>query len=102
MRERYVQQVLLVTLGFGVLLGVIAVIDTPADWSQQIPGSALGTRAGAEPRPSKTMAADATPRDADFSDECAFPARIIRDCPQPEPQDACERTSHKKSGTTAE
>jgi hypothetical protein len=101
MRERYVLQVLLVTLGFGVLLAAIAVVDAPSDWSQQMPGSAPGSRAAGEQLRSTSTA---TPRAADFKDECEFPARLVLDCPQPEPHEACERTSpsHKESGTTAE
>ena len=103
MRDRYVMQVLLVTLGFGVLLAMIAVVDAPRDWSQPVTGT-LPEQAKSDPALSHAATTGATPRAADFKDECEFPARLIKDCPKPEPQEICEKSgaSVKRAGAAAE
>jgi len=103
-RDRYVSQVLLVALGFGVLLALIAVVDAPKDWSQPVAGAARVSEA-AQPAISKPAGTKmAEPRGADFKDECEFPARLLHDCPQPEPQEICEKSgaSVRKAGAAAE
>ena len=74
MRNRYVSQVLLATLGFGMLLAVIAVIQTPADRSPQKSDTPSKTadsppcHAGVPP----AHTPNTTPRTDDFNDECEF------------------------------
>jgi len=78
-RNRYVSQVLLATFGFGVLLGVIAVVQTPADWSRQ------GTHASSRPADSSqcqlsrppTPCAETAPRVHQSNGDCDFPARLM-------------------------
>ena len=102
MRDRYVWQVLLVTLGFGVLLALIAVVDAPKDWSQPIAGAARASEAAQPARSKPAVTHAAEPHGTDFKDECEFPARLINNCPKPEPQEICERTTpHKRVGATA-
>jgi hypothetical protein len=56
-RDRYVLQVLLATLGCGLLLGVVGVIDTPRDWFE--PAATTITKPEV-----------AASHFADFEDEC--------------------------------
>lgn len=68
MRDRYVLQVLLATLGTGVLMALIAVVETPRDGSQS---SAVPTQT------------------SEFKNECALPFRTITDCPGTTSQATC-------------
>jgi hypothetical protein len=73
-RERYVWQVLLVTLGFGVLLAVFAVVDTPRDAFQSLAAHpyVAPTSDSIRGRPEGTLGR--TTRFVDFSDECDLPS----------------------------
>jgi len=75
MRNRYVSQVLLATFGFGIVLAVIAVLQTPADRatgaSQKLLESPQCHAAGPPAPASKPM-----PRTDDSKDDCEFPELI--------------------------
>ena len=102
-RNRYVRQVLLATFGFGLLLALVAVLQTPGALSllggdgSSKPAELRQGHAGTEP-PQTT---GTTHRAEDFKDDCDLPAKWIDDCPQPEPQKICQRTQagHEKSKT---
>jgi hypothetical protein len=87
-RERYVLQVLLVTVGFGLLLGVFAVVETPKDWSQP------ATDAMAKPL-------EAASRFADFQDECLPFDLTAREAQAPAKQH-CEETDPSLRGLRSE
>src|SRR5215813_3643559 len=73
-RERYVLQVLVVTLGFGVLLAVFAVIDTPRDAFQPL-GAHRYVAPSTDSIPAKPEGITGrTTRFVDFSDECDLPS----------------------------
>jgi len=104
-RDRYVIQVLLATFGFGLLLAIVAVLQTPD-------GSYLQSAHGSgEPTESRQGPAGAAPLQTtraknladDFRAECEIPAKLIDDCPQPKAQKICQRTSapHEKASTLA-
>ena len=81
MRNRYVLQVLLATFGFAMVLAVIAVLETPADWS---PRASDPPRAPAELRLCSTgepsaHAPNTAARTDNFRDECEFPVQPISD-----------------------
>lgn len=122
MRDRYVTQVLLVTLGFGVLLGLIAVVDTPRDWSQQptiaaTPVQQDGRRLPEAERQSRSlegpasgdltssgrMASHATPRYVmsprvvDLDDRSDSPLDDSSDQIQALPWQNCDHAGHKKA-----
>jgi hypothetical protein len=123
-RDRYVMQVLGVTLGFGVLLGLIAVVDTPRDWSQEptvgttpVPqdGHSLPTQAGNSTplqipaaggsRPSERMSTRVAPRQAmsprvvDFADKSDSPSDDSTDNPYTLPWHNCDHAgaAHQKA-----
>ena len=82
MRNRYVLQVLLATFGFAMVLAVIAVLETPADWS---PRASDPPRAPAELRLCGTSepsahATKTTPRTNDSKDECVLPTQSGPPC----------------------
>jgi hypothetical protein len=87
-RNRYVWQVLLATFGFAMVLAVIAVMETPADWP---PRATDAQRAPAELRlcstnkPSAHSPSAAAQTDS-FRDKCKFPARPISDKAQSQAQ----------------
>jgi len=73
-RDRYVLQVLLATLGCGLLMAVIALVETPSDFWQRADNATAGASPRVEPVRSKAALIDATPpRVADFKDECDLP-----------------------------
>jgi len=104
-RDRYVIQVLLATFGFGLLLAIVAVLQTPdRSYLQSAHGSGKPTEsrqgpAGAVP-PQATRAKHLA---EDFRAECEIPAKLIDDCRQPKAQKICQRTSasHEKARTLA-
>jgi hypothetical protein len=105
-RDRYVTQVLLATFGFGLLLAVVAVLQTPGESSLR---DAQGVRGRSELR--QGLAVDAAPpqttkpthRADTSSAECELGSKVIDDCTPPEPQKICQRTrsSHEKTTTMA-
>jgi hypothetical protein len=104
-RDRYVLQVLLVTLGFGVLLGLIAVVDAPKDWSAE--PIAVSTPSDAPAR-SERIANQATPsyqmspRVVDFADKADFPSPDTADETRFLPWQNCGKAgaAHKKAHHT--
>ncbi|HJZ63889.1 MAG TPA: hypothetical protein VKD70_06200 [Candidatus Acidoferrum sp.] len=76
MRNRYVLQVLLATFGFGMILAVVAVLQTPADRATGASQKLLESPQchGADP---PDPAPKATPRRDDSKDDCEFPAELI-------------------------
>jgi len=62
-RDRYVWQILLATLGCGLLLGAVAIVDTPNDWSQPVCDK-------------RAKPAEAALRLADLKDDCDLPVRV--------------------------
>jgi len=79
-RDRYVLQVLLATLGSALLMALIAVVQTPADLWQSAP------------TPGASARSDATsPRGATFKDECEFPFHPGADCPPESAKPACKK-----------
>ena len=88
-RERYVLQVLLVTVGFGLLLGVFAVVETPDDQSQPV------CEIIAKPDA-------ATVRVADFQDECSWPFLLRAEESEHQAKQDCEKTNSSLRGLRAE
>ena len=74
MNKRYVSQVLLATFGFGVILAVIAALQTPADRPQ--PGTGASRTLTESPlchaADSSTPTPKATTPTDDFKDDCEF------------------------------
>lgn len=68
MRDRYVLQVLLATLGTSVLMALVAVVETPQNWSRP------------SPVPTHT---------SEFKDERALPFRTLTDDPGTASPAAC-------------
>jgi hypothetical protein len=104
-RDRYVTQVLLATFGFGLLLAIVAVLQTPGESSLH---DAQGLRGRSELRQGFAGAAPPqttkpTDRGDDSNDECELPSKLIDDCTQPEPQKICQKTRspHEKAITMA-
>ena len=107
MQKNYVLQVLLVTLGFGVLLGLIAVVDVPRDWSQEPTAAAMPPQrhASGDMTRSGQMANQATtgyvmsPRVVDFDDRPDSPLRDATDEGQPLPWQHCHKAdpAHNKA-----
>ncbi|MBS1842461.1 MAG: hypothetical protein JSS69_08335 [Acidobacteria bacterium] len=105
-RNRYVTQVLLATFGFGLLLVVVAVLQTPGDPPLQ---NTRGSSRPLELRQSPAGAATpprttgATRHRENLKADCDLPAKGVDDCPQPDPQKICERTSgsHEKEKALA-
>lgn len=93
MRDRYVIQVLLATFGFGLLLAIVAVLQTPDGSYLQ---SAHGSGKPTESRQGPVLADD-------FRAECEMPAKVIDDCLQPKAQKICQKASasRKKARTLA-
>jgi hypothetical protein len=75
MRNRYVWQVLSATLGFGLLLALIAVVQTPAD--RQMRGTDPSGETAQEPRCHESdppaPAPKAPPKTDDLQNDCDFP-----------------------------
>src|SRR5215470_2749729 len=71
-RNRYVLQVLLATFGFGLILAVVAILQTPATWSQRgigpspVPVDSPQCHANKPP----VLPQKATSRTDDLKDEC--------------------------------
>ena len=105
MRDRYVWQVLAVTLGFSVLLGVIAVLDAPPDWSQTpvaVPSASGNPSSGSTPtqvKPGYGPAYGMSPRVVDFDDRSDSPLRDPDGDAQPLPWQNCSHAdpAHKKA-----
>jgi len=93
-RDRYVLQVLLATLGCGLLMAVIALVETPSDFWQRADNATAGASPRVEPVRSKAALIDATPPQvADFKDECDLPFHSKADCPDEPAQPACDRVN---------
>ena len=78
MRNRYVWQVLSATLGFGLLLAVIAVVQTPAD--RPMHGSDPSRETAEEPRCHESdppPPPKAPPKTDDLQNDCDFPRHAI-------------------------
>jgi len=98
MRDRYVLQVLLVTLGFGVLLAVIAVVDTPNDAFRPIAAAPYGVPGPSEQiRGNNAKSPQQAPTAVDFRDECNLFFRFATQTETPPKQECDTSTSpHKK------
>jgi len=110
-RDRYVLQVLVVTLGFGVVLGLIAVVDAPRDWSQPTSaampvlqdghglaaqaGNAVSLQGSASPASTERLVGETrpryvmSPRVIDFADKADSPAGDSSDESQGLPWQHC-------------
>ena len=83
MRNRYVWQVLSATLGFGLLLALIAVVQTPAD--RPMHGADPSSETAEEPRchesdppaPVPVPVPKAAPQTDDLQNDCDFPRHAI-------------------------
>jgi hypothetical protein len=87
-RDRYVLQVLLATAGCGLLLGVVAVVETPRDWSQPVSDAMAKSEVTAS-------------RSADFRDEC-LPFGLSTEEAQPPAKQHCEETDPSLRGLRSE
>ena len=100
MQKNYVLQVLVVTLGFGVLLGLIAVVDAPRDWSQEpttVP-STSGNPVNSAPVPGQiTPSSVMSPRVVDFNDRADFPSDDSSNEIRTLPWQNCDHSTHKKA-----
>jgi hypothetical protein len=74
MNKRYISQVLLATFGFGIILAVIAALQTPAD--RPLGGTGASRSLTESPlchaADSSTATPKATPPTDDFKDDCEF------------------------------
>jgi hypothetical protein len=78
MRNRYVWQVLLATLGFGMLLAAIAVVQTPAD--RPFHGAGASRETAKSPQCHESDPAPppkASPKTDDLQNDCDFPRHLI-------------------------
>jgi hypothetical protein len=89
-RERYVLQVLLVTVGFGLLLGVFAIVATPGDQSQPICDHPMA-------KPDESAL-----RVADLKDDCSLPFRITAEETEGRGKQDCEKTDSSLRGLHSE
>jgi hypothetical protein len=81
MRNRYVWQVLSATLGFGILLALIAVVQTPADrlMHEADPSgvTAEAPRCHESDPPAPAPVPKAAPKTDDLENDCDFPRHAI-------------------------
>jgi hypothetical protein len=99
MRERYVLQVLLATLGCGVLLAVIGVVDAPNDAWQPMVGAPYAVPPSSNQLPTKDVKGDKrSPGLADFGDECDLLFRNLTET-ETSPKQECDTSSspHKQT-----
>jgi hypothetical protein len=89
-RERYVLQVLLVTLGFGLLLGVFAIVATPDDQSQPICDHPM-----AKPDEAALCVAD-------LKDDCSLRFRAHADKTETPAKQDCEKMDASLRGLRSE
>lgn len=90
MRDRYVWQVLLATLGCGLLLGAVAIIDTPNDQPQPICDHQMA-------KPDETAL-----RVADLKDDCSLRFRAHADEPEAPAKQDCEKIDASLRGLRSE
>lgn len=78
-RNRYVTQVLLATFGFGILLGIVAFVQTPADPSRQVVHPSRESSGSPQCRLDEPPAPcpESAPRKVESKGDCDFPARLF-------------------------
>jgi hypothetical protein len=101
-QKNYVLQVLLVTLGFSLVVGLIAVIDAPQDWSQPLTSAASpsGTPTSSGQTASQTSPSHVmSPRVVDFADKADSPSDNTTDDPSSILWQECHRAgfNHDKA-----